>query len=77
MKTVKYRVTTMVGNFNRGDVVDVLLYIEGYDNEAVIIHPREYGGFDACLEIVVKGSDGVYTCKHEDAWMNLPRDFNY
>jgi len=76
MQTVKYRVTTMVGNFNRGNVVDVLLYIEGCDNEAVIIHPRE-DGFDACLEIVVKGSDGVYSSKHEDAWMNLPRDFNY
>lgn len=76
MKTVKYRVTTMVGYFNRGDVIDVLLYIEGVDNEAVILHPREED-FCACLEIVVKGSDGVYYSKHEDAWMNLPRNFNY
>lgn len=76
MKMVKYRVTTMVGYFNRGHIYDVLLYIEGSDNEAVIIHPRE-DCFDACLEIVVKGSDGVYTSKHEDSWMNLPNDFEY
>ena len=76
MNKVKYRVTSMVGNFSRGDVVDVILYLEGCDNESVIVHPAE-DGFDACLEIVVKGSDGIYQAKSEDSWMNLPKSFAY
>lgn len=76
MDKVKYRVTNMVGNFCRGDIVEVILYLEGSDNEAVIVHPAE-DGFDACLEIVVKGSDGIYQSKSEESWINLPRSFAY
>ena len=74
MNTVKYQVTNMVGTFERGDIIDVQLFIQGSENEAVIIHPEE-DFFSCCLEIVVKGSDGIYRSKSEDSWISLPQDW--
>ena len=72
MIKVKYEVDGMVGEFTKGDIIDVILFIEGQDNEALIMHPED-SPYCACLEIVVKCADGIYRSKSEDSWINLPK----
>lgn len=74
MTTVKYQVISMVGEFTKGDIIDAILFIEGQDNEALIMHPED-SPYCACLEIVVKGADGIYRSKSEDSWINLPKEW--
>lgn len=59
MKTVKYQVESMVGNFETGQIIDVKLVMEGHDKESIILHEAEQG-LGACLEIVKLCNDGIY-----------------
>ena len=74
MKTVKYQVESMVGNFAKGDIIDVKLLLEGCDKESIILHEEE-DGFCACIEIVKLCSDGIYRQKSEGGWINMTNSF--
>lgn len=71
MISVKYRVCSDLGYYSIGSVIEAQLYLEGFDNEAIIYHAPYCEEASACLEICVKGSDGIYYSKHEDSWINV------